>query len=331
MKALFDYEMTGVLLGFDEELQRESSAQIQELMEMEIPASTVAFERPELEITGMSAAVYDGSVRLEPVLAADAPEASLSVTLPEAMIAPQLSGEAPTVSLKAELPELPSQICPTLDRSRLDPTAISQETAALCKMPKAASLDKPRADLGDLRKTVRISGSVPTGIKRIRNVLAHSNASAMRTALPATAIRTDFSLDHRMESVHLQVNMPGVAKGFTSPALHAEAKNSVPDAVKALRTEPVRLAEAGKGFVIDRNALPAVGSVAPTSASHDLKAGAEDVHIQVKTDGINGIAGFAQPMAAPTVSSQVVYPEIPEKPDFSEYYKSILDSARSES
>ena len=350
LKEMFEYEMTGVLLGFQNEVRQNSEELFRPYQEMEIPDAHVSYQdqTPELEKIVMSEHLF-GEMR-------DLTEVTLDAEAPEIQLHCKMPGEVHPDAKKAELDirvesvTLPEQTGKTLQFEQpqllADRNAVRERLAddALSVQPF-----EPQEKITVQMDAVTIPGSAPMRPRRIRNVLTHSNADALRMKLPKTDVKPNFSKPSDMNGkveVHIK-KVPqkkfsaavGTQIRLTRPApvpdvkrFHFEgiSENTVEPRVKAKIPAKLQLhLQSGKALVPDRSAFPVLKEPHAPVAAPMVKPSVEISGISEKIE----LPGFGESFRKPELvirNIETKYAEVPEKPDFSSVYKSIMDTVKAE-
>ena len=318
-KALFEYEMTEVLLNFKNEVRAVKDSPAAEYINMEVPKSGVAYDAPDIAVEGIgytetaadvaldadalqieTSAAFGGEVPEVPEITLDSGfEAKLDeaafapavVSVREVKLADSIAADLTTVA--PEVPEVPEL-----------------DTEALFAVP-AEEFDLPSVAVPDARTEPTVFDIPPAEMLTVPAI--HADAPAVDTASLTAG-------EAAPVAVEVSVELPGAVSvpEIDAPELRPVEVEVSEIAAPAVPDLTIREAE------LPAVELPAVPAVSLRGEPPAIQVTAEVAVPEVQVPVPPTIKLTAQEPAA------IEYPEIPECPDFSAYYADITETLQNE-
>ena len=317
-KELFEYEMTEVLLNFRSEVSTMRGKAASGYVNREVPKAGVAYEAPDIAVAGIDyteentdialdtdavradfAVSFDGAVPEIPVftqqtaVTTEAPAFTAEVPdVPQVSIPEMQAAEVQTVT--AEVPDIP-----VFRADALFAAPKAQTAAVSVAVPEAqigASFALPSAEQGEA--PVMNTDVPPVDAARFAvGAVSSADVAVENTAVPTVAIPEPAAVSLEQPALSIaEVSAPAV------PAISVQTDAAFP-AIDVPQTESVSL-------VYDEKKAPTV----------EIDVAVPDAALPTLSIGI--------PENRET--APVLYPEIPEKPDFSAYYAEITEAIKQE-
>ena len=290
-KALFEYEMTSVMLAVVEDTDGANRRAIRSSVEMEIGEPKVGYEVPEIE---PQTADFDAPEVRALQAGFELPEQSVSIEgLPEtaktrAFEAPTLSGEISAAEVAASLP----------DTAGLEGFSAAGLTAE-AELPKAK---------------IEVTAT-PVGIAPIGELPA-AEIESPELELPETGGGFGFDLGEA-PTVSAEIDAPEAEIGFSFELPQAEISVGEVEVAKAPKLPDLKLPEAKVEAVAAEVQVPQVAA-----SAFELPQ-SERVTVSVDYEPAEPVSFET---AMPVISRAAPeYPEIPEAPDISADISEILE------
>lgn len=322
-KLLFEYEMTSVLLNFRNEVKNLKGKDVSEYLDMEVPKASVDFTAPDIQLESVGFTQIPGRISFDTTASADI-KASVNIS---------------------ELPEIHSV---SVGMSCGDVSALPLKTIDGVNIPTVSVPDISGCAAAVTEKTV--AAAVPEKMVFSPEIksqqLIMPDITVPDTEIQFSGIKTaDLSGNITKPSIHIDD-----AQGFKTPVLPEVRAVSIENgsafenvSISAIEMKnDVQLAEISVpvqevGVIsLPEIQVKEISDVTPVIVDIPEKYSSVDIAAAPSVKKPDGIIiadiskGFCFPEIPPAETKTAEYPDIPEKPDFSAYYKDILDSLRAE-
>ena len=294
-KELFEYEMTEVLLNFRSEVSTMRGKAAPGYVNREVPKAGVAYEAPDIAVAGIDYTEENTDIALN----TDAVRADFAVSfdgaVPEIPVFTQqtaVTTEAPAFT--AEVPDIP-----VFRADALFAAPKAQTAAVSVAVPEAqigASFALPSAEQGEA--PVMNTDVPPVDAARFAvGAVSTAEVTVENIEVPVVAIAEPAAVSLEQPALSIaEVSAPAV------PAIPVQTDAALPT-IEVPQTESL--------------SLPFDAVTAPTV---EIDVAVPDAALPTLSIGI--------PENRET--APVLYPEIPEKPDFSAYYAEITEAIQQE-
>lgn len=367
-KALFEYEMTEVLLGFKKEAVRFKRRDVSEYLDMELPQAGVDYTSPDISLKGIEYSETDSIPPLD--VSVNTPQSLKAGTseftdINAIKLRPIISSKPEIIPVSGEMniPQI-EDIFSNIENAELSAVRLNLPETQSIKIEydnnsiSALSEGVPAVTVPEikLQQSEKPAITVPqTSAHKVQfNAGALSvNGDVLLTEIPSVEVDVGKLSVGNIGQIGIQVSFPPQEKNDLSVSFE---KISVED----LLSETDIQAEVPGICSVDADITPyyiqtadiSVPAVDAYGLSYDIQpvpvsktTAAADVsvlEISREAFDINAVKEFdinvSVPRAEPPVFSSVSdietaavdYPDIPEKPDFSDYYSDILDSIKTE-
>ena len=328
IKELFEYEMTEVLLGFKKEAVRFKRKDVSEYLDMDLPQTGIEYASPEIELNGIE---YSETEKIAP----------FSVSVKET---PSSEGNVP------EIPKVPDvRLDVSVSHISADDLVYTGANVPHTEKPDihfAGNIDfiLPDSLTDTVNADIRVS-DIETKISDTKNPPVnipeiHSFGEIYSSRYNNTGVK-DF--EHEIPSAN--INTDHISAGKVS---EKEIRTDIPS------TEITGIVFAAEDIRLHETALTGIDmphdtgikncfdlpTVSDDRSFPDIDADTADINSDILSAGtaeapaISISVPLAKPFVFPVFSqiktAEADYPDIPGKPDFSDYYSGIIESVRSE-
>ena len=350
-RALFEYEMTGVLLNFQNEAEQMQGDVISEYMEMAVPDPRFEYSAPDIEIENINVDVSNSNNTVDAVIIqADSPKISIT----EFVAIDNFDSLSLNVSSKVDRSSFVHTVDDGLFKKPV--TAMISDVINTDMVKKSIVEEIVYSDVSDPMKslnehiaklkagykvTIGRNLEVKRPPRKIRNILTHSNANSMRMKLPKSDVDLSVfdSFSRKKDVQASSAVFVSVSVSYPTNSIALNPLDLASDENERKRNIDVETISTGhfnpphtETVTVDRTDFPQVTE----SHSHRInseaitsgKIGITDLSVDV--GNINNDGKFAVPEMNTDTDIKADYPIIPEMPDLSGYYQDILDSVKAE-
>ena len=317
-KELFEYEMTEVLLNFKSEVSTMRGKAEPDYINREVPKAGVAYEAPDIAVAGIDYTEENTDIALD----TDAVRADFAVSfdgaVPEIPVFTQqtaVTTEAPAFT--AEVPDVPQVSIPEMQAAEVQ--TVTAEVPDIPVFRADALFAAPKA------QTAAVSVAVPEAQINPSFALpsvVQGDAPIMKTDVPSVdAARFAVGAVSTAEVTVENIEVPVVA--IAEPAavsLEQPALSIAEVSAPAVPAISVQTDAAFPAIDVPQTESVSLPSGAVTAPTVEIDVAVPETALPTLSIGI--------PENRET--APVLYPEIPEKPDFSAYYAEITEAIQQE-